>query len=69
MDLAIVRELIDALLKDDNGISERAYYALIEFLRTDVAYNAFGGFERDCLLAYVRLADATDGRFYFSEEK
>lgn len=60
-----MEELINALLYDEHGISERAYCALVEHLE-DVALEASvdGGKARE-LLIRVREASATDGRFYF----
>lgn len=74
-----MEKLVNALLNDDHGISEEAYNALVERLeemamgrnfRKDHAPNALkivqveGKVARK-LLAKVKQADATDGRFYF----
>ena len=53
---AIAVDLIEALLTDDNGVSEEAYDRLVEF---------FSSLDEPKLVDWIRKADATDGRFYF----
>lgn len=55
----MLKQLIDALLTDENGISEEAYNALLDYLEN------IGTSE---LTDYVKKADATDGRFYFASD-
>ena len=57
-----MKELINALLTDENGISEEAYHALLVTIESRLDLDAF---ERDKLMKLVKSADATDGRFYF----
>ena len=54
-----MEKLIGALLNDENGICEEAYNALVEYLEKT---------NKQKLLAWVKRADATDGRFYFPSE-
>ena len=54
-----MEKLIGALLNDENGICEEAYNALVEYLETAGMSD---------MLAWVKRADATDGRFYFPAE-
>lgn len=65
-----MEKLIDALLSDENGISEEAYnilYEYLEFVRDtrDRFTLADQRIAIECL-SKLCLADATDGRFYFS---
>lgn len=65
-----MKQLIEALLFDDHGISEEAYNALLDFLRS-MDHNKSNlealGADADGLYKYVITADATDGRFYFAD--
>lgn len=77
-----MEKLINALLNDENGISEEAYNALVEFLGNMADGKDFGGSDggagalkvvhsegerAEKLLAQVKLANATDGRFYYPQ--
>lgn len=62
-----MRKLIYALLTDENGISEKAYNALVEYLEDMVKFTGGTHAEWVDMLAEVKRADATDGRFYFPE--
>jgi hypothetical protein len=57
-----MENLIEALLTDENGISEQAYEALVEFVQGEMSIDYI---EREALLYRLKCADATDGRFYF----
>lgn len=57
-----MKKLIEALLKDENGISEEAFNALYDFVE-DMGNTD----QRDHLLAILKCADATDGRFYLKD--
>lgn len=57
--------LIESLLNDEHGISEQSYNLLVAWLEDQCCYNGIRGYEAGILLAKVRRADATDGRFYF----
>lgn len=61
--------LIEALLNDDHGISEKAYNALVEYLENGINWNypdeECDSEETTSLLIRVQQAEATDGRFYF----
>jgi len=59
-----MEKLIRALLTDENGICEEAFNALYEYLET-AAYQKMTAREANRLLALVKSASATDGRFYF----
>jgi len=63
-----MEKLINALLNDDNGISEEAYDALVEVLEhlALAPYTTYGA-QAQRLLKDIKRADATDGRFYFAE--
>ena len=76
-----MEKLINALLNDENGISETAYDALCKYLaevsavKPDFDDGAIAislvfeeAKEAKALLKLVKSADATDGRFYFSSE-
>lgn len=67
-----MKELIEALLKDENGISEDAYHALLDYLATwfdpSVARAEEQRKEAQALYDYARSCDATDGRFYLPED-
>lgn len=64
--MANMEKLINALLNDDHGISENAYNALVVVLEhLALAQHTTFGHEAKQLLAQVKLAEATDGRFYF----
>lgn len=67
-----MEKLINALLKDENGISEEAYNALVDHL-TPLSYCPIGAeksypesVDAKKALALLKCADATDGRFYQS---
>ena len=53
----MLKELVEKLLDDDDGISERAYTALLGYL------NELG--ETELLKDVSYRAEACDGRFYF----
>lgn len=61
-----MEKLINALLDDDNGISEEAYNSLVALLE-HLSLNPHStlGNEAKKLLPIVKMAYATDGRFYF----
>jgi len=72
-----MEKLINALLTQDDGISEEAFNALYEYLEElsngqgyndadacDIIHNE--GELAAKLLEQIKRADATDGRFYFS---
>lgn len=73
-----MEKLINALLTQDDGISEEAFNALVEYLEElsngqgfndgaeaiDLIHNE--GVMAERLLNMLKRADATDGRFYFS---
>lgn len=73
-----MEKLINALLNDDNGISEEAFNALVEHLEMLAESVDFdqGPEAIDIVVSeakqairlreLLRQADATDGRFYFS---
>lgn len=65
-------KLIEALLKDENGISEDAYHELLDFLASwfdpSVARAEQMRANAQRLYDHVRSCDATDGRFYFPQE-
>lgn len=52
--------LAEAMLTQDEGVNENVYYALCDFLLFHV--------NTDASLALLGRVDATDGRFYISEE-
>ena len=53
----MLKELIEKLLDDDDGISETAYVALLNYL------NELG--ETKLVKEVSRRSESTDGRFYF----
>lgn len=75
-----MEKLINELLNDENGISEEAFNALVEYLEDlsngqgfndgaeaiDIIHDE--GVKAEKLLAEVKRADATDGRFYYPSE-
>lgn len=67
-----MEKLINALLTQENGISEEAFNALYEYLEelSDMDDNpsAYGiRTNARAMLDTLKRADATDGRFYFAE--
>ena len=67
-----MKKLIEALLNDPNGISEEAYMALVamlEVLSLQASETNIIGREAADMLERVKNCDATDGRFYFAEDR
>jgi hypothetical protein len=54
-----LKDLIIALLNDDHGITENAFFALQE-----IVYFEFG---EEAEREFVECASATDSRFYFGD--
>lgn len=63
-----MQKLIEALLRDENGISEAAYNALVEWLEELTLFPNAIGREATDVLVIVKRADATDGRFYLPSD-
>lgn len=60
-----MRTLINYLLDDENGISEKAYIQLQETIQKLVTHPMSAA-EAEQLTTYLsQNAEATDGRFYF----
>lgn len=58
----LLKKFLEALLNDDNGISEEAFNLLVE-----IQDETTDGELHDAIAAIRPLVDATDGRFYIAE--
>lgn len=54
--------LVTTLLEDDNGISEKHYNELFDFLE-----GVPGSEDREQAMHLLRIADAVDGRFFLPD--
>ena len=60
MEKILIGNLFESMLRDENGVSEETYHALL-----DVIFHTNGSLREDKrITAMIMSVDATDGRFY-----